>query len=311
MADLSFSYEVPTEVLEAAKFGRREGRWIRTKCPFCDPEGRKSRALALGETGWLCHRCHAEDHDHAERARLHLNFRTTGTRAADERRRREKALRIAEGSSAITAGDPVDRYLRDRRRLVPLRESWPGELRRARLWHPDTRREYVCMVALVRDLSGTIMAVHRTYLMDDGTRADDKALPRGVRVDNAKLSLGPLLGGHSVVLGEDPNADTIGIAEGLESTLAFQMRLRLPCRSGLNANGVRAMRVPAEVRGIYIGPDIGDKDRVGLLAAFSLQKRLLAEGRGSGRGGFVKILPPPLDEPGDWANWAERVATKV
>lgn len=306
MADLSFSYDVPTEVLEAAKHGRREGRWIRAKCPFCDPEARKGRSLAIGERGWLCHRCHAEEHEHADRSRLHLNFRTTGTQVADERRRREKALRIAEGSSAIGSGDPVDRYLRERRKLIPVGESWPGDLRRARLWHPDTKREYVCMVALVRDLSGTIVAVHRTYLMDDGTRADDKSLSRGVRVENAKLSLGPLLGGHAVRLGHDPNADTIGIAEGLESTLALSMRLQLPCYSGLNANGVRAMRLPSEIRRAIIGPDLGDDESVGLKAASSLQTRLLADAKKSGKKFEASLLAPPRGD--DWADWAKLVA---
>ena len=316
MASLTISYDVPPEVLEALRDGRQEGRWIRCKCPFCDPEGRKSRNLAVGERGWKCHRCNAQLLHHAERKKLHLKFRTSGSEAADEQRRRQIALQIVEECSSIQSGDPVDRYLREQRSLHPVGDLWPGELRRhGKLWHRDTKREYVGMIAIVRDAGGMVSAIHRTYLLDDGRRADGKDVPRHLQVSDAKLTMGPLRGGHSVVLGEDPNADTICVAEGLESTLAFMMRLRLVGRSGLNANGLEAMTLPAWVRKVYIGPDLGDKGgpnghgkHAGMRAALRLRERVIAEAKAAGRRLAVEIMAPPIGERGDWADWAKLVA---
>lgn len=315
MASLTISYDAPPEVLQALRDGRQEGRWIRCKCPFCDPEGRKRRNLAVGERGWLCHSCHAELRTHAERAKIHLQFRTSGTAAADEQRRRALAIKIAEECSAIQAGDPVDTYLRVYRHLLPVEATWPNELRRhTKLWHRDTRREYCCMVAIVRDPSGMISGIHRTYLLDSGMRADNKNAPRNLQVSNAKLTLGDLQG-HAVVLGDDPNADTICVAEGLESTLAFRMRLRLPALSGLSAVGVTNLRIPRWVRKIYIGPDLGDRGgpnghgkHAGMKAALQLRERAIQERRALGERLVVELMPPPIGDRGDWADWAELVA---
>ena len=60
----------PPEVLLALRDGRQSGLWIRAKCPFCDPDGRKRRNLAASHVGfgrnrdkpgWVCHACHAEE----------------------------------------------------------------------------------------------------------------------------------------------------------------------------------------------------------------------------------------------------------
>ena len=308
MAHLTLSYNAPPQVFEALRDGtsRQEGRWIRAKCPFCDPEGRKGRSMAIGEKGWLCHRCHAEEHEHDDRMKIHLQFRSNGSPAADERRRREWAIQLVEQSSSIHAGDPIDRYLREHRKLVPIEAEWPGELRRAYLKHPDTKRNYTVMLGIVRDRAGMIMAVHRTYLMDDGTRADKAEVPDAWRVANAKLTLGPLRGGHALRLGHDPKADSIGVAEGIETCLALRMRLRLPVWSGLNANGVADMAIPPEILRVVIGPDIGDKDSVGIRKAVKLQQRLLLEAKRTQVRRVVQLLPPPRGD--DWAAWAEQLA---
>lgn len=298
------SYNVPPEIAEAARRGRQQGQWIRAKCPYCDPEGRKAPSLAIGDRGWICHRgqCHKLQRD--ERARVALQLQRIA--GDDDAARHAKALRIIEECGTVRKNCPVDLYLRSRR-LVPVGAEWPADLRRHNhLWHGETKKEYVAMVAIVRDGSGMAVAVHRTYLLQDGRRADDKTVDAKLRVSNAKLSLGTLAGGHSVQLGHDVSADTIGIGEGLESTLALRMKLQLPCLSGLSANGLASIKIPKDVRRVIIGPDLGDTDMVGYKAAFALRKRIEQESSVGLRRTSVEIMAPPLREnKGDWADWAE------
>lgn len=307
MAPLTVSVEMPVEVIEAAKFGRRSGLWIRAKCPFCDPEGRKRPNLAVGERGWLCHACHAEEREHDERQRMRVMVGDPRSAAADERRRRELAMQLWERTSSLRDGDPVDLYLRQHRKLVF--KEFPVDLRRAVLEHPENRRRYCAMVAAVRDVAGSLVAVHRTYLLDDGTRADGKSVPRSHRIENAKMSLGPLGGGVAIRLGFDPNADSIGVAEGIESALAFSMRLQLPCWSTVSAGGMKVLRVPKDIRRVIIGPDIGDRNSVGRDAAITLRERLLAEAKRDNRRLIVELKPPPIGDRGDWADWAKQAAS--
>lgn len=314
MAPLITSVEMPVEVIEAAKFGRRSGLWIRAKCPFCDPEGRKRPNLAVGERGWLCHACHAEEREHDERQRMRVRLGDPRSAAADERRRREIAMQLWENTSTLQSGDPVDLYLQ-RRKLVL--KGFPVDLRRARLKHPENNRHYTAMVAAVRDVAGGLVAVHRTFLLDDGTRADGKTVPRQLQVENAKLSLGPLGGGAAIRLGSDPNADSIGVAEGIESALGFAMRLQLPCWSTVSADGMKSLRIPKDVRRVLIGPDIGDPGNAktgygkhaGMKAAVALRERLLAEAKRDNRRLVVELKPPPLGDRGDWADWAKHAAS--
>lgn len=237
--------------------------------------------------------------------------------AADEARRGAAAMRIIEEAGAVrydAAGCPVNAYLCSRG-LKPVGSDWSSDLRRHnRLWHADTRHEYVGMVVVLRDVTGVVVpAVHRTYLMRDGRRADHPSVESGWRVDDAKRSLGSLRGGHAVRLGVDPEADTIGVAEGVESTLAFAMKLQMPCWAGLSANGMAAMKIPSEIRRVIIGPDIGDKKGTGTKAAVDLRQRLLDDVRNGKRTKTtVEFLSPPVrGDRGDWADWAEQNSATV
>lgn len=326
MAPTTSSFTLPTEVAQAAhETGRREGAWIRAKCPYCDPEGRKKRNLAIGDRGWLCHSCHREKerHDNRDRVRFEAQL-SAGTKAQDEAKRRAQGMRLIGNSGFIVAGDPLDIYLRSRG-LKPLGANWSTDLRRHnRLWHPDTRQEYIGMIAVRRDCAGISRGeVHRTYIMPDGRRADDPSLGAKWRVEDAKRSLGSLVGG-AVRLGSDPEADAICVGEGIESTLALMMYMKhFPGWAGLSAGGVAAMIIPSDVRRVIIGPDIGDKipkhlqgtargkTGVGLQAAYTLEKKILDDVKAGKRcRTVVDIVRPPLRElRGDWADWAKNIST--
>jgi putative DNA primase/helicase len=309
-----FEINAPPEILAALERGKRCSFGIEAVCPKCGrgPRDRKLRAGILrsgplaGKMWWDCMRCRCKkDYSTAQRtARLRMRFDAAQAKA-DDKRSREQALSIWECTSAIRPADPVDRYLREQRSLRPFfGETWPVDLRWGRLeyWDDDGNlRVYDGMVAAVRDSAGNFMGIHRTYLLPDGRRIDGKDVPRHFWRKQAKKAKGPIFGG-AIRLG--PDADTVGVGEGIESALGFAMRLGHTCWATVSAKGMRALVVPKSICKIVIGPDIGDKDDAGFDAALHLQQRMRIQAQ-RGRVIDAELLLPPLCEKGDWADWAK------
>lgn len=310
MPTASSSFTVPPEIAAAAQDGRRSGGWTRARCPYCNPDGRNHWDLAIGDRGWKCHRCGRKGSDLHGRG---IELTVPKKDPQDEARRQAKIRETIDSSGFVREGCPVHLYL-TRRHLKPLPLGWPTDLRRHNhQWHPDTRREYIAMIGVVRTIDGMAVAVHRTYLMSDGRRADDPSVSAEFRVEDAKRSLGPLLGG-AVRLGHVDNVDTMGVGEGIESTYALMMKLQVPCWAGLSAEGLSAMKIPSHIKRVIIGPDLGDKERdgkrAGSNAAVRLRMRLLAEAKAAKRRIIIEFSTPPLRSGRtDWANWADYIAT--
>ncbi len=307
----------PPEIVAALRDGKRSGGWLRAYCPVCDPERRHRDGGTLaagiltsgprkGQPWWGCHRCRCQDDYAAARktAAMRIAYDRNSV-AADELRRRGMAVEIAEKCREIKPGDPVDRYLRETRGLEPQGALWCTDLRKRRLVHKDTDFEYDCMVAVVRDGTGQIVAVHRTYLfeLDDGrvVKISDREVPSKLRHPKAKLVLGSM-GGAAVRLGVD--SDEIAIAEGIESALGLGRATGLVPWSALNAGNMRVMYVPPHVKRVVIGPDIDRPDKrgkeAGMEAALALRYRLVDEAKKRGRFVDAVIKAPPFPAS-DWA----------
>lgn len=275
----------PPEVLAAIADGRRQGRWIRAVCPYC--HGNQKRTLSASHTGfgrhkdrpgWLCHRCHAEQRIADERRQLgKISYDPRLQR--DDKRRIEVARKILEECRPVEAGDPVDLYLR-RRQLRPLGSFWPSCLRRGLLRHPETKKRYPTMVAAVVDSSGMPIGIHRTYLTDDGRKAD---------VAPAKLSFGPIAGG-AVRLGID--SSRIIVAEGIESALGAAMVLGGVAWSTLSSGNMPNLVLPRHVEDVVIAYD-NDNNKAGRKAAVALLDRLKQQQVSQNRRIRVVLKPPP------------------
>jgi phage/plasmid primase-like uncharacterized protein len=160
------------------------------------------------------------------------------------KRKRRQAQAIWEASQPA-AGTPVETYLRSRGITLPIP---PVLTYHARLRHTPTGTAWPAMVALVQHgVTGKALAIHRTYLREDGTGKAD--------VDPNKMMLGPVAGGAVQVA---PLSDEIVIAEGIETALSIMQMTDKPVWAALSAGGIEALDMPLGVRRVILAAD-GDE----------------------------------------------------
>ncbi len=191
------------------------------------------------------------------------------TDAASDAERRERAtaaaLRIWAGSTTALHS-PADTYLTGRH--LPGLAASPALRFRGDCNHPEGGR-YPALVALVVDVAGKPVAVHRTYLSAAGQKA---------RVD-------PVWGG---AIRLDPEAPEIVLGEGIESSASAGRLLGLAAWAAISAgNMARGLVLPPTVRAVVIA---ADADAAGTTAAEAAAARWRSEGR------CVRIARP--DRPG-------------
>jgi len=277
------------------------GRWWRSygsaPCPVCQPEGRKDQdALTLKDS---CDRllAHCKKSDCGFRDILAAAGVSPGDyrapdpailaqREAEERADREKRAKQAAAvwsEAQPIAGTVAAHYLRDRAITCDL----PDTLR----FHPDcfhgpTAKRYPAMVALVE--GGDAFAVHRTYLLPDGS---GKAA-----IDPDKMMLGAVAGG-AVRLTDGPGG--LVVAEGIETALSLACGLLSGSAriwAALSTSGMQSLRLPPSPGKLTIAPD---GDPAGKSAAHSLAERATA------LGWQVSLLPAP-----DGRDWNDILAMK-
>jgi len=168
-------------------------------------------------------------------------------------------------------------------------DTYPKALRFARkaTYRHDSRTttEHPAMLALFTSPDMSVNTVHFTFLDELGRKADlDK--PR-------KLAPCPVPHGGAVRLA--PSADTMGIAEGIETALAASQIHDVPVWAALSTGGMLKWQPPPTARHILI---FGDRDQnyAGQAAAVNLAHRLSVEGY------HVEVRLPP-----DWGDWNDQL----
>jgi putative DNA primase/helicase len=283
------------EVIAAALGeARREGRGWRTRCPI---HGGDSLTLADGDGGKLLVKCWAGCNIAeilAELRELGLGHGAAGEapqpdpeaarrraeKDAAEQRRKTGLARDMWRSASPADGTIAERYLRYRLpglgEIPPtIRYLPPGSPYAS---HPDGNGWPVMIAAVKREGEAGIVAVSRTWIAMDGRGKASLRPPR-------KFT-GSVAGG-AVRLA--PVAETLIVAEGVETTLATMIATGLPAWAALSAGGIRSLVLPATVRTVIVAAD-NDAAGTGECAARDAADRWLAEGR------RVRIALPP--EPG-------------
>jgi putative DNA primase/helicase len=138
------------------------------------------------------------------------------------------------------------------------------------------------MVALAQHVELGPVAIHRTFLANDGSGKASFREPR--------LALGPI-GGAAVRLARLSERDPLIIAEGIETAASCMLATGIPAWAALSAGGIARLILPplpmAEC--VFIAAD-HDRNGIGEQAAHDAADRWIAEGR------RVRIVSP--SEPG-------------
>jgi putative DNA primase/helicase len=267
------------EIAAALGKARREGRGWRTECPVHHGH---SLNLADGRDGKLLVTCWAGCSAAAifeELRRLDLDSgppaaiaREIVDRREDDPQRSLWAQRLWDRARDARKS-PVTCYLRSRGLTI----APPASLRWLRHCKHPSGVFLPAMIAKVVNVDGELVAVHRTYLLPDGS---GKA---AVDKQHQKMSLGPVAG-SSVRLAAAAGT-TLAVTEGIETGLSVQQATGTPAWAALSAPGIKALVLPSSVETVVIYAD-HDANRVGEHAARAAGQRWLGEGK------QVRLLMP-------------------
>lgn len=190
----------------------------------------------------------------------------------------------------VTDGDPVALYLRRRGLAGPVPEHLHLHPRLT-YWDGGDRGSYPAMVTPLIRADGEVLALHRTYLTADGSKAP---VPTVKKLTGAA---GPLAGAYIPL--HDPQQGVIGIAEGIETAQAAHLASGLPTVAAYCAGSLAAYTWPPGVRRIVV---FADADPAGAAAAQTLKARAM-------RAGLSVAVMTPTTPGADWCDvWAQREA---
>lgn len=184
----------------------------------------------------------------------------------------------------VMNGDPVWLYLN---RRIGIDDA-PRDLK----FHPalpyfedgKVLAKFPAMIACMRDPEGRGVAIHRTYLTEDGDKASvsqPKKIMAGKPLNRSAVRLSPI-------------CKEIGIAEGVETALASFKRFGIPTWAATTAVLLQDWVPPVGIKRILIAGD-NDETYTGQQAAYSLARRLRREG-------YDVVVRIPEQVGKDWAD---------
>lgn len=227
------------------------------------------------------------------RQRLHIE-QARRERQAEQAARwtdnRVRLERLWDDAQTVTPSSAAGLYLTNRWLDIPASDALRC-LPRLDYWHDGVMiGSYPVMLGAVTSPDGDLVAIHRTYLTDDGHKA-----PVPV-VKKLSATAGPLVGASIKIGVPAPRPDGLlglGVAEGIETAIAASILSGVPVWSCVSANGLKSFNPPLRVRSLYV---FGDRDEsgVGQKAAAALAGRAAAVGL------VARVLLP--DPVGDWAD---------
>jgi putative DNA primase/helicase len=256
-------------------------------CPSCGGKDRFRFDNKDGRGSWICAFCGAGDglglamlvtglsfHDVARRIEAVVgSARVDVVKPEDSAKRQREARELANslwlGASSVRYGDSVSRWLAHR-----VGQAYAPPCLR---YHPalpyrhdnGQNSNHPAMLALVIGPAGKPASLHRTYLTEEGRKAEvdkpRKLLP-GLEVPR----------GSAVRLWELETA-VLGIAEGIETAFSACKLFSVPVWAALCARGLETWQPPEGVRKVLVFPD-NDTSGVGQAAAAKLAKRLTGAG---------------------------------
>ncbi|MCW0399206.1 hypothetical protein NB700_001762 [Xanthomonas sacchari] len=153
------------------------------------------------------------------------------------------------------------------------------------------------MVAMLTDIQNRTCGLHRTWLTEDGRKAEVEA-PR--RLTSA-ISTHPING--SAVKLDVPGGPVLSVGEGIESSLAARAIAKFPTWSTINKTLMAQLHIPEEVKFVIVWAD-RDNSGAGQAAAGELVQRV----RNMGKKAVMVVPPFSVPEGGKSVDWNDVVA---
>lgn len=267
-------------------------------CPLCGGEDRFRFDNKHGNGSSICNQCGAHTGMQLLQKIRGWDFATAAAEvdkvlgnvqpdavkpAIDEQKRKAMLNALWKAGKPIERDDPAGWYLTSR-----IGAGWQD--------FPDLRFVDQCpapdgmkrpaMIALVRDAEGNPANIHRTFLHDEGRKAD---------MDNPRAMMpGSVPEGSAVRL--FPASAVMGIAEGIETAYAAAKRFGVSVWSAIDAGKLAKWQPPKGCDTVMV---FGDNDRnfTGQAAAYALANRLAVKG-------LAVSVHIPETQGRDWADEA-------
>jgi putative DNA primase/helicase len=267
-------------------------------CPICAGKDRFRFDDKDGKGGWICSGCGAGDGfslvakvkkftlAQAKEAIEPLLPNAKSVRIAtprDDDDCRKNSTRFWRNTIVISGVSPVDKYLFNR-----LNAPNPSvSLRAGHSTHPANKgQSYTVMAAKISDAAGELVSVHRTFLTEDGQKADV--------TPNKMIMAGSIPPGSAIRL--FGVSQHLAIAEGIETALAAYLDTGIPTWAAINAPLMKSFDPPQSVKKLTIFSD-NDEHYVGQAAAYELARRMVMT-----RGIKVEVRLPPKAGT-DWLDY--------
>jgi putative DNA primase/helicase len=196
---------------------------------------------------------------------------------------RDQMAYLWSQSRALDGQDLASRYLHSRGiKILPVASAM--RLNDGLLYWVDAKSKLILptMLAKFAAPDGQSAILHRTYLAEPGNKADVEK-PR-------QLMPGKVPPGGAVRL--TPAAETMGIAEGIETALSASQLFDIPVWAALTAGALMKWQPPSHAKFIIVFGD-NDESMTGQAAAYSLAHRLKIEG-------FAVEVRLPAELGADW-----------
>ena len=160
----------------------------------------------------------------------------------------------------------------------------PNDMRYClRCYESDSKLHIHAMVCLVRDVQGKAVTIHRTYL-GNNKKAD---IPSPKKLMPGKA---PLNGGAIRLF--EPEDNSIGVAEGIETAIACTQLFDTPTWSVISTSIMESFEPPEGIRKITVFGDC-DANFAGQKSAYILANKL-----------YLKdyLVDVKIPKQGDWAD---------
>lgn len=275
-------------------------------CPACGGSDRYRFDNRNGRGGFFCNGCGAGDGFSLLQRVYGWDFRTARDRVLEAAGMQGSVSQVAlpaqrSAAPASTVARPPARCRRmhaetcrledcpDAIGYLDSRGLWPAAAEttlraHASVEYYDAGRRvdrFPALIANVTDAAGELVTLHTTYLANGQKLASHE--PRKI--------LSPMVGRQSCAVRLYPiSGGSLGIAEGLETSIAAAMLHEMPVWAALNTSLLQKFTPPAGIERLVI---FADRDLPGMTAAAALLERL--------QGGRVRVeIKTPPAPAKDW-----------